>query len=126
MPSPRVLIVDDSQELRSALSDTLRASGFEASTASDGAEALRTIEDGARPDVILLDLLMPGMDGAQFLEQLRASPKNRDIAIVVVTGVASAHVRKLLQADAFLFKPFTPDELTSVVRRVHERSRPPR
>ncbi len=125
MALPRVLIVDDSPALREDMAITLEMSGFEVSVASDGVEALRVMAEGPHPNVILLDLLMPGMDGPQFLEHLRATPGNEDVAVVVVTGLTSPHVRRLVKADAFLFKPFGIDELTSVVRRVGERKGPP-
>ncbi len=121
MAPSHVLIVDDNAELRSALGDTLRDSGFGVSAAADGAAALREIAGGQRPDVVLVDLLMPGMDGTEFLEQLRATPGSQGIRVVVITGLASSHVKRLLKADAYLFKPFTPAELTSLVRRLGER-----
>ena len=69
-----VLIVDDEPDLREAFRDVLIASGFEAHTAEDGAAALELVRDGVVPDVILLDLMMPRMNGWRFIEELRRLP----------------------------------------------------
>jgi two-component system phosphate regulon response regulator PhoB len=70
------------------------------------------------PDVVLLDLMLPGMDGAAVLQELRQEPRLSAIRVVVTTGVRTSHLRKLLRPDALLFKPFGVDELVLAVAGV--------
>src|SRR5688500_17595314 len=84
-----VLIVDDEPDLREAFRDVLIASGFEAHTAEDGAAALELVRDGVVPDVILLDLMMPRMNGWRFIEELRRLPGFAETPVVLL----SAHPR---------------------------------
>jgi CheY-like chemotaxis protein len=82
-----VLIVEDNIDTRDALAFILRHEGYRVSTAANGQEALDRLRDGARPDVILLDLLMPTMDGWEFSNQLAQDPALASIPVVVVSGV---------------------------------------
>ncbi len=70
------------------------------------------------PDVLLLDLLLPGMDGATVLDELRRDARLAAVRVVVTTGLRTAHLRKLLHPDALLFKPFGIDELVLAVASV--------
>jgi CheY-like chemotaxis protein len=87
MATGRVLVVDDDLEIRAFLALALEDEGYEVTTAVDGA-ALRAARD-QHPDVILLDLMMPGMDGAEVSRQLRADPATEAVPIIVM----SAHDR---------------------------------
>jgi CheY-like chemotaxis protein len=114
---PRLLVVDDDVELCESLADALTDAGYEPVTAGDGLRALRLSRDARTPRLILLDLWMPDMNGWQFREQQLRDRRVRDIPVVIMT--ASRHLRDHpVQADAFLFKPFTLDDLLEQVHRV--------
>jgi CheY-like chemotaxis protein len=81
-----VLIVEDDGDLRGALAECLRLEGYCVAEASDGADALACLRDGARPALILLDLIMPRMDGRQFLGAVREEGGLARIPVVLVTG----------------------------------------
>lgn len=113
---PRLLVVDDDAELCESVADALRDAGYEAVTAADGARALRLSHDARAPRLILLDLMMPEMNGWQFREQQLRDRQIKDIPVVVMT--ASRDLRRHpVHADAFLFKPFTLDDLLEQVQR---------
>jgi DNA-binding response OmpR family regulator len=121
-----ILIVEDDPIIRQTVDYALRRAGFETRSSGNGLEAL----DMARahpPDLILLDLMLPGLDGFSFAEQMRST--DRDVAIVMVTALDEARdkVRGLdAGADDYITKPFSMDELLARVRanlrRVRERA----
>jgi len=119
----RVLLVDDEHQLRRVMADLLGRDGFEIIEAGDGSEALAQIDRYA-PDIIVLDLNLPGLDGYAILSQLRSRPATRDIPIIVLTakGDEDNEVRVFeLGADDFMSKPFRAKalsaRLTSLLRR---------
>jgi len=87
----RVLIIDDSQFVREMLTTTFLREGFEVMCASDGVEGLTALYLKT-PDIILLDLEMPAMDGLTFLETIRKMPEFRELPVVLLTSVQSRHV----------------------------------
>jgi len=117
-----ILIVDDEPEIRRAVLGGLRAQGYEVRAAGDGAEALR-LATLAAPDLVILDLMMPGMDGLEVCRRLRAWS---DVPILVLS--ARAQERQKVQAldegaDDYLTKPFGMDELTARIRAALRRGR---
>jgi CheY-like chemotaxis protein len=111
-----VLIIEDDDSIRETMCEALCAEGFAVKTVTDGAEALDAIRAGERPGLVLLDLMMPGVDGWHFLEQLDV-----DLPIVVVS--AFVHGAKTMSAAAllrrpvgFMTKPVNLDTLIDVVR----------
>jgi putative two-component system response regulator len=105
----RILLVDDDASLLVVLSEQLRDDGYEVATARDGGEALRRLEAGW-PDLILLDLMMPVMDGYQVFQRLRAEPATYDIPVIFVTAMDSieAELRVLdLGAVDYITKPIS-------------------
>jgi CheY-like chemotaxis protein len=115
---PAVLVVDDFGSARELYARVFRSSGFDVAEASSGAEALET-GIALRPDLIVVDLAMPGMDGLETIRRFRKDPGTRNSRIVVVTGAAFADgARKAKEAgcDAYLVKPCLPQTLLSVVR----------
>lgn len=116
----RVLVVDDDPDTREAVRDVLREDGYLVSLASDGDVALRDLrEGGALPDVILLDLMMPVMDGVAFRAEQLADPTLSEIPVAVFSAHARAEEAALaLNADAYLEKPLSLDELLVTVRRL--------
>jgi CheY-like chemotaxis protein len=110
----KILIVEDDVELRSMMDVMLSNDGFEPITASNGYEALQVLQKGASPHVIVLDLMMPVMDGWQFRKALRQHPGFWRIPTVVVSALTNPNVSDL-QAAAVLPKPVNVDELVRVI-----------
>lgn len=110
--SRRVLVVEDDEGIRDALCDLLESEGFDVSSAVHGRDALEKLRnsDGQRPDVILLDLMMPVMDGWAFRSEQQRDPKLADIPVVVITASRQADLASL-RPRAFLKKPIDFDEL---------------
>ena len=98
--APVALIVEDDDEIREVLEDVVKRCGFETVTARHGLEALRFLRQGPRPSVILLDMMMPVMDGAEFLQ--RRTPDEKEIPVVVLTARTDAQVP---EGVAVLHKP---------------------
>jgi CheY-like chemotaxis protein len=114
-----VLIVDDHGADRAALAQLLGKAGFQVATAADGRGALQVLES-RRPDLILLDMVMPsGFDGWFFLGQ-RKSHRAEDIPVLIVTGlnIASESWAQALGAKGFLKKPIDTDKLLQEARRL--------
>ncbi len=111
----RLLLVDDDDGFRALLRTTFEAVAVEVSEADGAAPAALAIRAG-RPDVVVLDVGMPGTDGIVFCRTLKADPETRDIGVVLLTG--RDDVDDLGGADAILLKPFRPLELLAVVERV--------
>lgn len=115
---PTVLIVDDEAVIRKMLVEVLSLEGYPTETAANGREALELLQR-AGPRVILLDLLMPGVDGRGVMTSLSAEPdartKHRVVLISAITNLEAAHD---LEPDGMLAKPFTVDQLLSIVERM--------
>lgn len=112
-----VLIVEDDDDIRIALRELLELEGFRTDEASDGIKALARLERDASVDLILLDLMMPGMDGWEFRARQLGDPRIARIPVVVVSGAgAMAEDLSELRVAAFLRKPVDPEELAAVVR----------
>lgn len=119
----RILIIDDEKAMRDSCSQVLTKSGYNTETASDGNQGLREISR-IRPDLIFVDLKMPGMSGMELLE--KACEIDPNIVSVVITGYAtieSAVEAMKHKAYDYLPKPFTPDELRIITKRGLERRR---
>lgn len=112
----RVLVVDDDEPIRTVVADVLHDEGYDVSLAVDGLEALSSCRESC-PDLILLDLNMPGVDGREFLATYRRDA-GRHAPVVVFSAVQSAHrVATEIAADGFLTKPFVIADLADIVRR---------
>ncbi|HTC30664.1 MAG TPA: response regulator [Candidatus Acidoferrum sp.] len=116
----RVLVVDDDRNLRKIISTNLELAGFAVETASDGAEALSTIEN-LQPDIVLLDLMMPYMDGYEVAKRIRnhQNPSIANVPIIILTakGETEDKLRGFeAGADDYITKPFGPQELLARVR----------
>lgn len=117
----RILVVDDDQKLLNMLSRTLRYEGFEVATAADGREALRKIDEW-QPDLIVLDWLMPGLDGLGVVERLRAAHNDTLILMLTARDAIEDRVEGLESgADDYLVKPFAPAELLARIRALLRR-----
>jgi len=122
---PSVLLVDDEPASRDVLSIMLAHVGFDVTVAATGQDALHLAEKG--PDVILLDLHLPSLDGFEVCRRLRALPSTRRILICAMTALypGSAEKHEILDAgaDAFLRKPIEPTELRATLRALLATSR---
>jgi CheY-like chemotaxis protein len=121
--APLVLLVDDEQAIRAICRVNLEGDGFSVLEAKDGAEALATIRR-QRPSLVLLDVMMPGVDGWSVAAWLAADQKARDIPVVFLSARAADEDRLRAQelgAVGYVVKPFDPVELAGVVRDVLER-----
>ena len=119
----RVLVVDDSDVIRTLITVNLELEGFEVVQAVDGQDALEKVID-VRPDVMTIDVKMPRLDGFDTVERLRADPRTRDLKIAMVTACAqAADVRRgdEVGVDAYVTKPFDPTTLVRTVRELAER-----
>jgi CheY-like chemotaxis protein len=113
---PRVLVVDDDEPIRNVVADVLADEGYDVSLAVDGSEALTSCRESC-PDLILLDLNMPGVDGREFLTAYRLE-EGRHAPVVIFSALQSAHsAATAMAADGFLRKPFLIAELAATVRR---------
>jgi CheY-like chemotaxis protein len=118
--APLVLIVDDFVDIREAYGDFLRYRGYRVAEASDGAQAVVQAQ-ALLPDVVLMDLSLPGMDGWEATRRLKADPRTRAIRVVALTGHALAGVAESAHdagCDSFLTKPCLPQDVVAEVRRV--------
>jgi CheY-like chemotaxis protein len=113
-----VLLVEDDLPLREVMVDVLATEGIAAAVAGNGAEALSYLREAPRPQVILLDLMMPVMDGVSFRAEQRAAAHLRDIPVVLVSAERDlADKAWALQVDTYLHKPMELHEFLEVVRR---------
>ncbi len=120
-PRSRVLVVDDAEGIRTYLANLLELKGYEVDTAEDGRRALALLEGGAAPDVILLDVMMPGIDGVETLRRIRDFDSGIPVVMLSVVGKASTIVESMrLGAADYLNKPFDEDELELTLQQVLE------
>jgi CheY-like chemotaxis protein len=114
-----VLVVEDDYDIRATLSEILESEGYRVVGAAHGAEALAYLQGHPKPCLILLDLMMPIMNGWQFRVEQRLNPDLRDIPVVVIS--ADSNVREKaasIEANGFVGKPIDLDELLDEVQRI--------
>jgi|SRR3989475_5728706 two-component system, cell cycle response regulator DivK len=117
---PRVLLVDDYPDAREMYTEYLEFSGFEVVEAGNGKEALQRAVDTA-PDIILMDLSLPVMDGWEATRRLKADERTTSIPVVALTGHALAGISegaKKAGCDAFVTKPCLPEDLVREIRKI--------
>lgn len=119
-PAVNILAVDDEPALTDLLQHHLRHAGYEVATAANGWEAIDSVRRN-RPDIILLDLMLPDLDGFGVCEILRRDPRTATIPVIIVSAWNSPDSRNLgleLGALDYITKPFSPKELVERVRRL--------
>jgi CheY-like chemotaxis protein len=117
-----VLVVDDDDVIRQLITVNLELEGFDVVTASDGQDALDKVK-AVQPHVVTLDVMMPRVDGWEAAARLRADPETAHIKVVLLSARAQeADIQRgeKIGVDAYLTKPFDPDELIDIVRRLFE------
>jgi len=121
---PKILVVDDETDLLDLISYNLNKEGYEVSTASDGGEALSEIRK-RRFDLVVLDLMLPGVQGMELCRIIRGDPKTETIPIIMLTAKGEEVDRVLgleMGADDYITKPFSPRELIARIRAVLRRT----
>lgn len=121
--SAQLLLVDDEPGLREAVKDYLQESGFNVKVASNAREGWELVQQNT-PDLVISDIMMPQVDGYQFLKQLREDPRFKALPVVFLTakGMTTDRIQGYQAgADAYLPKPFDPDELVAIVENLLER-----
>jgi CheY-like chemotaxis protein len=114
-PSAEILIIDDDAELRGAVAEALEQCGFRVATAGNGREGLDLLRQGKVPRLILLDLMMPVMNGWQFRRAQAQDPRLADIPVIVVTAAGAREDIPAIDATAWLSKPVDFDRLLATI-----------
>ena len=122
-----VLVVEDEPDIRNLIVHHLTRDGFRCRAVASGAEALQRVK-AATPDLVVLDLMLPGMDGLEVCRRLRSDAGSAGVPIIMLTAKADEVDRVVgleMGADDYVVKPFSPKELVARVRAVLRRARPP-
>ena len=121
-PEARLLVVDDEPNIRELLSASLRYAGFEVATAADGQQAL-TLADSFRPDLLVLDVMMPGLDGFGVVRRLRQSGRHTPVLFLTARDANEDKMSGFTKGgDDYVTKPFSLDEVVARIRAVLRRT----
>lgn len=110
----KILVIDDELSIRMLLENFLKKN-YDVVTKNDGMEALKWMEDGNIPDLVVADIQMPNLDGYEFIKNIRASGYFKDIPLIMLSGIESSSEKvKCLKlgANDYIVKPFNPEELS--------------
>ncbi len=117
---PTILIVDDDPSMRKMLTEALGLEGYPYETATNGREGLDLLRRASGPRIVLLDLLMPVLDGRHFMEELRANPAERNRhKIIFISANHNLEAHQDLAPDAMLAKPFTVHQLFNLLQNMN-------
>lgn len=120
--SGRVLLIEDEPNIAEAIRFILSRDGFEVVVEDDGARALPRVDD-VQPDLVILDLMLPGMSGLEILSSLRANPKTEALRVLMLTAKGQGRDREAAEragVSAFMSKPFSNAEMRAQVRALME------
>jgi len=115
---PSILVVEDDADIRELMKIFLEAEGYQVSLAGDGVEAIEQLQAGARPSLILLDLMMPRMDGEQFLKEMHAKQFSQIPVVIMAGHCAVQQTADQLKAVCCLTKPVELEVLLNTVQRL--------
>ncbi|MBS3899085.1 MAG: response regulator [Dethiobacter sp.] len=116
----KILLVEDEKNIVLGVTICLRSAGLDVAVAEDGADALRKLETD-KPDLVLLDLVMPKLNGLDALQAMKANETTRDIPVIVLSARAQEEdIQRAMELGAadYMAKPFRPEELLAVIRQV--------
>jgi len=114
----KILVVDDEPHFVRLAQINLERAGYEVVTAIDGKDALKKVEV-AKPDLVVLDMEMPHMDGFEVLQNLRKNPATRELPVILMTSPHGDVMRDWQSdIDDYIMKPYNPDQLNSIVKRL--------
>ena len=120
-----IFVVEDDPNIRELVTYTLQSTGFDACGFENGSEFLKALSDGEKPELVLLDIMLPGEDGLEILKKLKNSSKTKDIPVIMVTAKGSEYDKVVgldSGADDYVTKPFGMMELISRIKAVLRRS----
>lgn len=123
MPAKRILVIDDSLIIRRLVTDTLKIGGYDVDTASDGEEGLKKLS-AERFDLVIVDLIMPKMDGFRLMQAVKNDKSSQDNPIIVVVALTTEEDERYkkkaieLGAKAYIVKPFRARELLSTIKEL--------
>lgn len=118
---PRVLVVEDDEIISYLLEFRLKREGFDVVVARDGHQASEYLETGTPPQLVLLDVMLPYIDGFELIARLRSKPEWKDVPVIMLTSKSQEQtIVRALDAGAndYVVKPFRPDELMARLRRL--------
>jgi DNA-binding NtrC family response regulator len=119
MSTAKILVVDDEANVRRTMQVALEVAGYQVATAADGEEGERRLREGPRPDLVIVDERMPGIDGLELIRRIRR--QDADVTILLATAYGSTQIVSVALregASGFLEKPFTPQELRDTVAQI--------
>jgi len=117
----QLLVVDDAEGIRTYLKNLLSLKGYDVLLAEDGLKALEILQGGAEPEVVILDIMMPGMDGLELLRRIKETHPHLPVIMLSVVGKASTIVEAMnLGAADYLNKPFEEEELDIALQKLLE------
>lgn len=119
MDKRKILLIDDEEDMVNMLKPYLEAHGYDVIVSYDGKEALKKIEE--KPDLILLDIMMPGMNGLEVLHRLKNNPSTQHVPVIMVTAKGeSDYIFKAqdLKATDYIIKPIKLEEMLSLIKRL--------
>ncbi|MCK9594546.1 MAG: response regulator [Candidatus Omnitrophica bacterium] len=116
----KVLVIDDSKLILTMIADELEMRGFEFIAVSDGAQGLKKVKE-SKPDIIILDLILPGLSGEEVCREIRRDERTFDIPVIMLTAKntdADKIIGKVIGADCYIPKPFEMDNLLKEITRL--------
>jgi len=120
MEKKKILIADDNENIRDALTYLLEDEGYALSMAKDGSDALKKVRE-FHPDILFLDIMMPEMNGYEVCRVIKSDPKLKNIYVIMLTAkgqVAEQERGKEVGADEYIVKPFSPMEILSKIKNI--------
>ena len=117
--SKKILFIDDETDIVMLMKTRLESHGYQMLSALDGEEGLKMAQED-KPDLILLDKIMPKMDGLEVCQRLKADPKTKDIPIIIISASGGKDLPErclAVGADDFIIKPFEPEDLLSKIKK---------